>query len=50
MRYKSGVIQKFEVASQLSEKIGVTRRTIYNWLKGICDGYEKYGIDTITYI
>lgn len=50
VRYESGVIQKFEVASQLSEKIGVTRRTIYNWLKGVCGGYKKYGIDTITYI
>lgn len=50
VRYADGTICQFEVASQLSETLGVTRRTIYNWLTGVCGGYQKYNIDTIMYV
>lgn len=48
--YDDGTYQEFDVAPQLSEKLNVTRRTIYNWLNGVSSGYRKYNIKIISYI
>lgn len=49
VKYNDHTEEAFVSSTELADKIGVTRRTVINWLKGKFNGYSKYGISSIHY-
>lgn len=48
--YEDGTREDFEFVPQLAIKVGVTRRTVLNWLQHRNNGNLNYGITHIEYI
>lgn len=48
--YINGSIEQYEFAPQLAEKLGVSKRTILNYLQNKSFGYKNFGIKEIKYI
>lgn len=44
-----GTVRSYEFAIDLAEELGVTRRTVHNWLEGRVRGYRNYGIKSLSY-
>lgn len=49
VEYENGTRASFVSCSELAEIIGVTRRSVVNWLHGDNYGYKQYGISKIFY-
>lgn len=49
VKYNDHTEEAFVSSTELADKIGVTRRTVINWLKGKFNGYSRYGISSIHY-
>lgn len=49
VKYIDGSETDFTACSELAEFLGVTRRTVINWLNGISQGFKQYGINEIYY-
>ena len=48
--YSNGLKKQYEFKPELASELGVTRRTIANWLQKKNHGYLKYNIVTIEYL
>ena len=48
--YYNGKLKNFEFTPQLAEELGVTKRTIMNYLQGKSKRYKNFGIKSIRYI
>lgn len=47
--FHDGTVRSYEFAVDLAEELGVTRRTVHNWLEGRVKGYRNYGIESLSY-
>lgn len=50
VEYNDGSIYNYDSSTDFSSCIGVSSRTVKNWLKGISSTYINYGIKRIEYI
>lgn len=50
VKYTNDLEKIYEFTPQLAKEIGVTRRTVLNYLQGKSAGYFKYNISEIRYI
>lgn len=50
IEYDNGEIKTYHIVAQLSRELGVTRRTVLNWLQNKNKGFEKYNIREIKYL
>lgn len=48
--FTDGTVKRYEFTPELAEELGVTKRTILNYLQNKSKGYTKFNIDTIKYI
>lgn len=48
--YNNGNIKEYEFVVDFSEELGVSKRTILNYLQGKSNGYIKFGIIKLKYI
>ena len=49
VKFTDGSIADFTACSELAGCVGVTNRTVINWLKGVNQGFKQCGIDKIYY-
>lgn len=47
--FHDGTVRSYEFAVDLAEELGVTRRTVHNWLEGRVKGYRNHGIESLSY-
>lgn len=50
VEYCDGAVYKYDWSTDLANIIGVSQRTVINWLQNISSTYVKYGIKRIEYL
>ncbi len=49
VQFCNGSTKAYEFAPDFATELGVTRRSVHNWLTGRTKGYRKFGIESINY-
>lgn len=50
VKYSDGRERRFDTKPQLAKELNVTRGAVNHWLRGVTNGYTKFGISSINYV